>query len=191
MEFSHLGSHCGERNCRQLDFLPLKCDACSSLFCSSHLPYESHSCPQRHTKDVQVPVCPLCNTPIPVPRGSLPDAKVWEHMDSDACGAKKKKAPSHPGSCSVRRCKNKEPIPFHCPSCSKSLCISHRHPQDHECSKETSSKPTTSKQNTQTQSQIEQDHLLALALSQEANSGTPPNRTSSSSSASNKSCRVS
>lgn len=34
-------------------------------------------------QDVQVPVCPLCNTPIPIRRGEMPDIKVGEHIDRD------------------------------------------------------------------------------------------------------------
>lgn len=34
-------------------------------------------------QDVQVPVCPLCNTPIPIKRGEMPDIKVGEHIDRD------------------------------------------------------------------------------------------------------------
>lgn len=29
-----------------------------------------------NTQDFQVPVCPLCNKPVPVPRGEQPDIKV-------------------------------------------------------------------------------------------------------------------
>lgn len=32
---------------------------------------------------MQVPVCPLCNAPIPVKRGEIPDVVVGEHMDRD------------------------------------------------------------------------------------------------------------
>lgn len=34
-------------------------------------------------QDVQVPVCPLCNTPVPIKRGEMPDIKVGEHIDRD------------------------------------------------------------------------------------------------------------
>ncbi|GFR12790.1 hypothetical protein TNCT_602391, partial [Trichonephila clavata] len=37
MEFPHLGNHCYEKSCNRLDFLPMKCDACSNLFCYEHL----------------------------------------------------------------------------------------------------------------------------------------------------------
>jgi hypothetical protein len=29
MELPHMGQHCSEQNCKQLDYLPMKCDACS------------------------------------------------------------------------------------------------------------------------------------------------------------------
>nr|ADD38857.1 AN1-type zinc finger protein 2B [Lepeophtheirus salmonis] len=187
MEFSELGAHCGEKSCRQLDFLPMKCDACSKLFCSDHLFYESHTCPQSYTKDVQVPVCPLCNNPVPTPRGSSPDSQVLAHMESDSCGAKKKK--THPGACSVRKCKNKEPIPFRCESCRQTVCLTHRHPQDHICGSANSTTNSGSKApRSQTQAQIEQDHLLALALSREDNA---PRQTTSSTTSNQKSCLVS
>lgn len=43
----------------------------------------SHNCPLAYKKDVQVPVCPLCNTPIPTKRGEQPDIAVGAHIDSD------------------------------------------------------------------------------------------------------------
>uniref|UniRef100_A0A452GN28 AN1-type domain-containing protein n=1 Tax=Gopherus agassizii TaxID=38772 RepID=A0A452GN28_9SAUR len=83
MEFPDLGKHCSEKTCKQLDFLPLKCDACEEVFCKSHITYDQHKCTSSYKKDVQVPVCPLCNTPIPVRRGETPDIVVGAHMDRD------------------------------------------------------------------------------------------------------------
>lgn len=45
--------------------------------------YTSHSCPSAYKKDVQVPVCPLCNQPVPVGRNQEADAIVGAHMDND------------------------------------------------------------------------------------------------------------
>uniref|UniRef100_A0A8C3I6M4 Zinc finger AN1-type containing 2A n=1 Tax=Chrysemys picta bellii TaxID=8478 RepID=A0A8C3I6M4_CHRPI len=83
MEFPDLGKHCSEKTCKQLDFLPLKCDACKEVFCKDHITYDQHKCTSSYKKDVQVPVCPLCNTPIPVRRGEMPDIVVGAHMDRD------------------------------------------------------------------------------------------------------------
>ena len=54
MEFPDLGSHCANSACNRLDFLPLKCDACGKLFCSDHLAYDSHDCPEKYRKNAQV-----------------------------------------------------------------------------------------------------------------------------------------
>ena len=54
MEFPELGQHCQVKTCNQLDFLPVKCDACKAKFCNEHWTYDGHECPQKHTKDVQV-----------------------------------------------------------------------------------------------------------------------------------------
>ncbi|KAL4669722.1 hypothetical protein H8959_008276, partial [Pygathrix nigripes] len=70
-------------------FLPVKCDACKQDFCKDHFTYAAHKCPFAFQKDVQVPVCPLCNTPIPVKKGQIPDVVVSDHIDRDC--------DSHPG----------------------------------------------------------------------------------------------
>ncbi|XP_030657128.1 AN1-type zinc finger protein 2A isoform X1 [Nomascus leucogenys] len=89
MEFPDLGKHCSEKTCKQLDFLPVKCDACKQDFCKDHFAYAAHKCPFAFQKDVHVPVCPLCNTPIPVTKGQIPDVVVGDHIDRDCH--------SHPG----------------------------------------------------------------------------------------------
>ncbi|XP_043771407.1 AN1-type zinc finger protein 2A isoform X2 [Cervus elaphus] len=83
MEFPDLGKHCSEKTCKQLDFLPLKCDACKQDFCKDHFTYAAHKCPLAFTKDVRVPVCPLCNSPVPVKKGEIPDVVVGAHMDGE------------------------------------------------------------------------------------------------------------
>ncbi|XP_036682171.1 AN1-type zinc finger protein 2A isoform X4 [Balaenoptera musculus] len=89
MEFPDLGKHCSEKTCKQLDFLPLECDACKQDFCKDHFTYAAHKCPFAFKKDVQVPVCPLCNSPVPVKKDEIPDVVVGAHMDG---GCKR-----HPG----------------------------------------------------------------------------------------------
>nr|XP_023510860.1 AN1-type zinc finger protein 2A isoform X3 [Equus caballus] len=50
MEFPDLGKHCSEKTCNQLDFLPLKCDACKQDFCKDHFTYTAHKCPYAFKK---------------------------------------------------------------------------------------------------------------------------------------------
>ncbi|KAK2563388.1 AN1-type zinc finger protein 2B [Acropora cervicornis] len=67
MEFPRLGANCALTICKRKD----------------HIKYTDHSCENSYKKDFQVPVCPLCNKPVPVPRGEQPDIKVGEHIDRD------------------------------------------------------------------------------------------------------------
>uniref|UniRef100_A0A8D0R2H2 Zinc finger AN1-type containing 2B n=1 Tax=Sus scrofa TaxID=9823 RepID=A0A8D0R2H2_PIG len=50
MEFPDLGAHCSEPSCQRLDFLPLKCDACSGIFCADHVAYAQHHCASAYQK---------------------------------------------------------------------------------------------------------------------------------------------
>ncbi|XP_069319941.1 AN1-type zinc finger protein 2A-like isoform X2 [Eulemur rufifrons] len=103
MEFPDLGKYCSEKTCKQLDFLPLKCGACKQDFCKDHFTCAAHRCPFAFMKDVHVPVCPLCNVPIPVKKGEIPDVVVGNHMDRD---------------CKLQPGRSKK---------------KHRHPLDHSC----------------------------------------------------------
>lgn len=105
-------------------------------------------------------MCPLCDTPIPIKRGEMPDIKVGEHIDrdckSDPAQRKRKvsvettgralKIPSYcieqilslllqifTNKCSKGGCKQKEMIRVTCDQCRLNYCLKHRHPLDHEC----------------------------------------------------------
>ncbi|XP_076823032.1 AN1-type zinc finger protein 2A-like [Clavelina lepadiformis] len=134
MEFPDLGQHCSESICRKLDFLPVKCDACDEVFCKDHIRYDDHHCSSAYKKNVQVPVCPLCGQPVPVPRGETPDIKVGEHIDRDCqSDPAKKKRKAFSNRCSAPRCKQHELMPVVCSECRLNFCLRHRHPQDHGC----------------------------------------------------------
>lgn len=136
-----MGQHCSDSFCKQLDYLPMKCDACSELFCKDHLPYDDHSCKSLYKKNVQVPVCPLCNTPIPVPRGTVPDLAVSAHIEQNCQSKKKEKVFTN--KCNKPKCKKKELIPCICNGCHLNFCLTHRHTADHDCQgPQKSSKPT-------------------------------------------------
>lgn len=44
MEFPNTGERCALDNCKQLDFLPFKCNYCNLTFCKTHFNAESHKC---------------------------------------------------------------------------------------------------------------------------------------------------
>ena len=129
MEFPELGTHCSQPDCNQLDFLPVKCDACAKKFCSQHWQYQGHSCPNSHMSNVQVPVCPLCDQPVPTPRGVVPDIAVSAHIDRDCKSDPAVKKRIYTNRCSMKMCKQKELIKICCDSCGMNYCLKHRHPQ--------------------------------------------------------------
>jgi len=128
-----MGQHCAETTCRKLDYLPMKCDACVKLFCSDHLMYDDHNCDSKYKKDVQVPVCPLCNAPVPIQRGAVPDLAVSNHIDQACKESQKEKV--YTNRCNKPKCKKKELIKCICDSCHLNFCLAHRHPTDHQCSR--------------------------------------------------------
>ena len=118
MELPHIGDQCSEKACRQLDFLPVKCDGCKKSFCGQHWTYEGHNCSTPRLKDVQVPVCPLCDKPVPSKPGALPDEAVSRHLDRD-CRADQKRNPR----CSKTKCKVRELIRVDCNQCGLNFCL--------------------------------------------------------------------
>ena len=80
---------------------------------------------------LQVPVCPLCSQPIPVPRGAVPDLVVSEHIENN-CQLRSKKA-VFSNRCNKAKCKKKELVPVVCETCRLNFCLTHRHPTDHDC----------------------------------------------------------
>ncbi|KAG5280149.1 hypothetical protein AALO_G00085520 [Alosa alosa] len=142
MEFPDLGAHCSEMSCKRLDFLPMRCDACEEIFCKDHITYANHKCTSSYKKDVQVPVCPLCNIPIPIKRGEMPDIKVGEHIDRDCkSDPAQRKRKIFTNKCSKGGCKQKEMIRVTCDECHLNYCLKHRHPLDHDC--KTDGKPAS------------------------------------------------
>ncbi|XP_020026417.2 AN1-type zinc finger protein 2B isoform X1 [Castor canadensis] len=137
MEFPDLGAHCSEPSCQRLDFLPLKCDACSGIFCADHVAYAQHHCGSAYQKDIQVPVCPLCNVPVPVARGEPPDRAVGEHIDRDCrSDPAQQKRKIFTNKCERSGCRQREMMRLTCDRCGRNFCIKHRHPLDHDCSAE-------------------------------------------------------
>ncbi len=61
-------------------------------------------------QDNQVPVCPLCNKPIPVKPGLAPDVEVGRHIDTDCQSdpAKERRGKVYSNKCSKKGCKTKE-----------------------------------------------------------------------------------
>lgn len=81
-----------------------------------------------------MPVCPLCNKPIPVAQGQQPDFVVGIHIDNDCqSDPAKNKRKVFTNKCSMKGCKIKEVIPVVCDNCNLNFCLKHRHTVDHNC----------------------------------------------------------
>jgi len=135
MEFPDLGKHCKLEGCNRLDFLPVKCQGCSEIFCLDHYNYEKHKCPTAPKNNRQVPTCPMCDKPVPFDKDKPLDQIVSEHIDRD-CDSKaaaRKRKKKKEGTCCAPKCKVRELIELKCDSCSKRVCLKHRHPNDHNC----------------------------------------------------------
>lgn len=172
MEFPDLGKHCSESFCRQMDFLPVKCDACEQIFCYNHFTYSQHQCPSAYKKDVQVPVCPLCNAPVPNKRGELPDVAVSAHLDNDCkSDPAVKKRKIYTNRCNKKGCKVKELIKVNCDSCCLNFCLSHRHPQDHEC-KGATGHPSTSRAGLAAMQRVQSSQSAPKSSGSNASSGS-------------------
>ncbi|OXB69216.1 hypothetical protein ASZ78_011336 [Callipepla squamata] len=135
MEFPDLGAHCSWAACQRLgEGLRGSCDACERIFCTDHVAYAQHRCTSAYKKDVQVPVCPLCNTPVPVRRGEMPDVVVGEHIDRDCrSDPAQRQRKIFTNKCLKPGCKQKEMMKVICEQCHKNYCLKHRHPLDHDC----------------------------------------------------------
>lgn len=143
MELPHIGEHCALQQCNQLDFLPVKCDACLKVFCLEHYRYERHHCETARNKDFQVPVCPLCMQPVVSKRDQPPDLAVSQHIDqfctkNDLLKNYRQRRTTNLQACAYKSCKQKDLIYLQCADCKAKFCIKHRHPTDHLCVGQTS-----------------------------------------------------
>lgn len=96
--------------------------------------YDLHRCQSAYKKDVQVPVCPLCNQPVQWKRGEAPDLAVGDHIDRDCqSDPAREKRKVFGNKCSMKGCKQKEVVPIICENCRMNYCLKHRHVADHAC----------------------------------------------------------
>lgn len=138
MELPDIGKNCNLSSCNRLDFLPVKCDACSGIYCIEHYLYDAHRCEKSQAKNFQVPVCPLCSKPVATKRGQLPDIAVSQHIDqycpqNELIKSRNHKPKSNLQSCNFKSCKQKDLIYMECSDCKFKFCIKHRYPSDHSC----------------------------------------------------------
>jgi len=105
-------------------------------YSKDHIKYDEHQCPSPRRKNIQVPVCPLCNQVVPLQhRDQSPDLAVSDHIDRDCKSdpALKKRQKVYSNKCSLTSCKQREIIQVKCDKCLKTFCLKHRFAEDHKC----------------------------------------------------------
>ncbi|PXF43370.1 AN1-type zinc finger protein 2A [Gracilariopsis chorda] len=126
MEVDGLGARCALPSCRTLDYLPFTCNSCSLKYCQAHAQPTDHACAKPSERDV--PTCPLCSAPVPIPPGSTRDAAVSRHIDM-GCPRRARANPR----CMKLGCNTRDPVATTCPSCGNVFCLAHRIESQHDC----------------------------------------------------------
>ncbi|GKA75193.1 zinc finger AN1 domain-containing stress-associated protein 12 [Tanacetum coccineum] len=68
--FPDLGKHCQLSDCKQLNFLPFKCNGCEKVFCVEHRSYKFHECSNSDHNSRKVLVCETCSMSMEIPQNS-------------------------------------------------------------------------------------------------------------------------
>ncbi len=106
-ELPHLGKRCCFPECRQLDFLPVKCRCCEKDFCKEHYFTDSHRCEKAGEEGSG---------------GRRPDLAREDAGEGSF-------------ACSIPDCRRRELVEMGCAGCGRHFCLAHRHGRDHSCAK--------------------------------------------------------
>mmetsp|Transcript_2243 Transcript_2243/g.3043 ORF Transcript_2243/g.3043 Transcript_2243/m.3043 type:complete len:307 (+) Transcript_2243:31-951(+) len=149
-DIEKVGNHCSENSCRQRDFLPLKCNHCFKFYCQNHFHYSAHTCSPHYLRsnskgvDISSMECPLCLKSIKYDKNLIGTTDnsienqislIWQsHYETDCLHQIPKQ--NVKASCGKLGCKNilGPSNTFNCPKCRVVVCMSHRMPEDHNCS---------------------------------------------------------
>ncbi|KAI8359871.1 hypothetical protein EDC96DRAFT_513474 [Choanephora cucurbitarum] len=158
MEFPELGKRCTAKGCNLYDFLPYTCVNCNKVFCQDHFKLQAHQCPSLNDPnfDIRVPICPLCEKPVPSKRGVDPNIRMNEHIQSNCTDLDSK--PNN--TCRKKGCSTKLLVPMQCTDCGLSFCVQHRLAVDHQCKGHTKQQAKPS--NTTEKSQRIQQEIAQL-----------------------------
>jgi len=133
MEFEHVGRHCSLPSCNQKDFLPFKCDYCKRDYCLAHRSYDGHGCDGALSRDITTVECPLCKKSVKFDKTQDPNL-IWEKHYLNGCSHEAPQITKQ--QCGHAACRNVlgPSNTFSCTKCFMKVCISHRLPEDHNCS---------------------------------------------------------
>ncbi|KAI5298661.1 hypothetical protein KEM56_003865 [Ascosphaera pollenicola] len=119
-----IGKNCEFEYCRQLDFLPFRCESCSGTFCLDHRTETAHHCAhagewarRRHQRELASSSSASTSSPASTPPVVKPTV-----YNSEQC--------SHPSCKSLIHTLQ---TGVHCPNCNRDYCLKHRLKEDHDC----------------------------------------------------------
>ncbi|KAF2195961.1 hypothetical protein GQ43DRAFT_485312 [Delitschia confertaspora ATCC 74209] len=149
-----IGAHC--QYCRQLDFLPFKCESCRGTFCLNHRTETAHDCPK---------------------------PGEWARRRNALNAASNVQLPSkptlftHEKQCYESSCKTliftALTTGVHCSGCNRDYCLKHRMEEDHDCRNVTpaGARPQNAMQARQAQGLAAFNRLKAWAADKRAQEG--------------------
>ncbi|CEP14277.1 hypothetical protein [Parasitella parasitica] len=96
-----------------------------------HFKLQDHNCPSLKdpSMDIRVPVCPICDKPVPIKRGDDPNIRMNQHIQSNCSDLE----PKNDSKCRKKGCTTKMLVPMLCTECGLSFCVKHRLEVDHQC----------------------------------------------------------
>ncbi len=86
-------------------------------------------------ESIYVIICPLCNGRIKVKAAADPN-QVWEtHSLSPECKQTGNQVNPKTEKCAAKKCYTKLTVlnKYQCPNCLQNVCLTHRFPDDHQC----------------------------------------------------------
>lgn len=121
VDLESIGRNCEFEYCRQLDFLPFRCESCRGTFCLEHRTETAHKC--SHPGEWARRKREQSQTPPNIGSGSRRPTVKSTVYNSDQC--------SHP------QCKTLVNTPtsvgVHCEKCHRNYCLQHRLREGHDC----------------------------------------------------------
>ena len=134
MEFldKEIGAQC--QVCRKQDFLPFRCKGCKKMLCLEHRSPTLHDCAGLNITDATSMDCVVCGRSIVYDKNKSPD-EVWEKHFATECTKVAAVKDKGKEKCPVQLCRNMlgPSNSYKCGKCLKTVCLTHRNPDDHEC----------------------------------------------------------
>lgn len=155
-----IGDRCSRQDCKEFDFLPVKCDKCPRVYCKNHILLDLHDCPGRYQ--------------------TAGDDAAHGIQKRSHCALEGCTKPSLE-SFVADSVQTEQRQPAVCLQCGNSFCIEHRHPSSHDCPRDLAMEAETAKNNkNELARSLLAKHFPSSTSKTTSSSQTRPGNTSSS-----------